>query len=277
MPWSSSDPAAERVRASSPKTTGTIGDGWPGRSRSTLARRRVMSSLPSVEPMTPTAARAAAVSAGERAVVKMYERARFTISSVRWAGPATKPPRAPTVFDSVPMRSASRPVRSGSGPRTACASSSTSNAPRRAHSAARASTSATSPSIENTESVTTTERSAGTVVSRCSTWSRSRWWYTSTRARLRRHPSMIDAWFSSSEHMSTPGAPNVVRTPRFVANPVGKSTARSVPFQSASAVSRSACTGREPTIRRAEPDPAPHRSSAACAAATTSECWVRPR
>src|SRR5439155_1300353 len=82
---------------------------------------RGQGSMPSVERMTPTAVRAAAVSAGESAVVKMYERARFTISSVRWAGPATKPPRAPTVFDSVPMRSASRPVRSGSGPRTACA------------------------------------------------------------------------------------------------------------------------------------------------------------
>ena len=48
---------------------------------------------------------------------------------------------------------------------------------------------------------------------------------------------------------------------------MGKSTARSVPFHAASAASSSACTGREPTIRRAEPDPAPHRSRAAWAAA----------
>ena len=39
----------------------------------------------------------------------------------------------------------------------------------------------------------------------------------------------------------------------------------------------SECTGRDPTINRADPDPAPHRSSAAWAAATTSGCWVRPR
>ena len=41
---------------------------------------------------------------------------------------------------------------------------------------------------------------------------------------------MIDAWFSSSEQTSVPGPPNVVSTPRFAANPVGKSTAASVCF-----------------------------------------------
>ena len=66
---------------------------------------------------------------------------------------------------------------------------------------------------------------------------------------------MIDAWFSSSEHTSVPGPPNVVSTPRFAANPVGKSTAASVCFQSASARSSSEWTGREPTIRRAAPEP----------------------
>ena len=49
------------------------------------------------------------------------------------------------------------------GPSTACASSSTSSAPCRAHSSTSASTSATSPSIENTVSVTTSARRGAAV------------------------------------------------------------------------------------------------------------------
>ena len=82
---------------------------------------------------------------------------------------------------------------------------------------------------------------------------------------------MIDAWLSSSEQTSAPGPPNVVSTPRFAAKPVGKSDrALRRRFQSASSRSSSECTGREPTMRRAAPEPAPQRSSAACAAATTA-------
>ncbi len=88
---------------------------------------------------------------------------------------------------------------------------------------------------------------------------------------------MIEAWLSSSETISTSSEPKVVRTPRFAAKPVGNSTARSAPFHDASSSSSSVWTGREPTMRRAEPEPAPQRSSAACAAATTARCWVSPR
>ena len=43
---------------------------------------------------------------------------------------------------------------------------------------------------------------------------------------------------------------------------------RSVPFQLASAASRSSCTGRDPTTRRLAVAPVPHRSMAVCAAPT---------
>src|SRR5262249_60136072 len=96
------------------KATGAGGGGGRGRGRSTLVRRRAVRSRPSGDRITSTPASAAAVSAGEGAVVKMYERARFTTSSVYRAGPATKPPSAPTVLDRGPIRTASTPMRSGS-------------------------------------------------------------------------------------------------------------------------------------------------------------------
>src|SRR5437762_1383203 len=89
-------------------------------------------------------------------------------------------------------------------------------------------------------------------------WSRSAWRKTATRARPRRQPSMIDAWLSSSLTTVTPGVAKVASTPRLAAKPDGKTTARSVRFQSARAASSSWCTGREPTMRRAAPEPAPH-------------------
>ena len=101
-PRSSSAAAASRARRSSPHTTGTIGEPWPGRSRSTCARRRATRPAPSALVSTPRAASAAAVSAGVDAVVKMYERARLTISAASGADAATNPPSEPSVFESVP-------------------------------------------------------------------------------------------------------------------------------------------------------------------------------
>ena len=91
-----------------------------------------------------------------------------------------------------------------------------------------------------------------------------------------RQPSMIEAWFSSSERTRTSGPPSTLSAPRLAAKPVGKQTAASVPFQSASAASSVACTGREPVTSRERPAPAPHRSSAACAAAMTAGCALKP-
>ena len=105
----------------------------------------------------------------------------------------------------------------------------------------------------------------------------SRCRYTVSAARESRHPSMTLAWFSSSESTRTPGPPRTVSTPKLAANPVGKQTAASVPFQSASASSSSLWMGRVPVTRRDAPDPAPHCSSASCAAATTAGCVLNPR
>ena len=88
---------------------------------------------------------------------------------------------------------------------------------------------------------------------------------------------MIDAWLSSSEQIRTSSSAKVVITPRFAAKPVGKRTADSVRFQSASAASSCVCTGRLPTMSRADPAPAPQWSSASWAAATTAGWRVRPR
>ena len=70
-PRSSSAAAAASARSSEPSTTGTIGDGCPGATTSTFARSLATSPSPSAERRTPSAARAAAVSGGLEAVVKM--------------------------------------------------------------------------------------------------------------------------------------------------------------------------------------------------------------
>ena len=62
---------AATARASSPRTTGTMGEGWPSRTRSTWLRSRATRPAPSGDRRTRTAANAAAVSAGVEAVVKM--------------------------------------------------------------------------------------------------------------------------------------------------------------------------------------------------------------
>ena len=103
-----------------------------------------------------------------------------------------------------------------------------------------ASTSAASPSIENTVSLTTSARRRAAVAEQRARDGRGRGGGRPRRRRgASRQPSMIDAWFSSSEQTSTPGPPNVVSTPRFAAKPVGKSAARGVAFHAASSCSSS--------------------------------------
>ena len=147
-----------------------------------------------------------------------------------------------------------------------------------AQSSISASTSAASPSIENTVSLTTSARRPP--CDRAGACAEVIEVAVAVHRRVggaSRQPSMIDAWLSSSEQTSTPAVPNVVSTPRFAANPVGKSAARSVPFHAASSRSSSLWIGRDPTMRRAEPAPLPQRSSASCAAAITAGCEVSPR
>ena len=228
------------ARRSSPTTTGTIGLGWPGRNNATLARRRSVRRRPSSPRTRPTAARAAAASTGEGAVVKMSDRARLTMRSTIGRGAATKPPTEPRAFDIVPTTTV-RPGRGVSGPSTACASSRTSSAPWCAQSSASSATGATSPSIENTASLATRHRCPACSARRCARSSRSTWRYTSTRARLRRAPSMMEAWFNSSLNTTVRSRPAAATSapiaPRFAANPLGNVTAASAPFHAASAAS----------------------------------------
>ena len=114
--------------------------------------------------------------------------------------------------------------------------------------------------------------------SNASTCSRSAWRYTATSARDRRQPSMIDAWLSASEQIERVGPAERGEHAEVRGEPGGEEHGRvRCASTSASAASSSEWTGREPTMSRAEPDPAPHRSSAACAAATTAGCCVSPR
>ena len=187
VPWAGARPApagpfaanaieTSTAACSPPITKGTIGEAtaWPGYKRVACLRSRRSRSWPSAERSTPRAAPAAAALAGAKAVVKMNERQLFTSISIITRRPATKPPWLPRTLDNVPTRSTSHGSWSKWGPSTAWASSSTKRAPCRAHVAARSVTGAASPSIENTESVTTTARpvhaSSSAATSRAPPW-----------------------------------------------------------------------------------------------------------
>ena len=113
---------------------------------------------------------------------------------------------------------------------------------------------ATSPSIENTVSVTTI---AGPSCARssASTWSTSPWRAISTRAA--RQPAAVDdrgvvELVADDEHARP--WPNVVSTPRLAAKPVGNSSAASASLPRRPARPRArGGSGRPPTIRRADP------------------------
>ena len=133
-----------------------------------------------------------------------------------------------------------------------------------------------SPSIENTVSDTMIGRTDDRA-SAASSLPRSPWGYTVTPERESRQPSMIDAWFSSSEKTRAPSVANTDSTERLAAKPVGNTTASSHRFHAASSDSRATCTGRVPVTRREAPEPEPQRSNASWAAATTTGCEASPR
>ena len=120
--------AARRRRGTARWATG---DRAAAGRRARAGERRAPRLPATARPATPRAR--PQLSAGVGAVVKMYGRARFSTSSIDRVEPATKPPSAPSVFDSVPIRRTSTSSgTSSSGPSTACASSTTSSAPSRA-------------------------------------------------------------------------------------------------------------------------------------------------
>ena len=73
-----------------------------------------------------------------------------------------------------------------------------------------------SPSMENTPSDTTSLRAKPPhEESFAARSSMSAWRYTTTAAPERRAPSIIDAWFSSSERITPPFPASAVSTPTF--------------------------------------------------------------
>ena len=97
------------------------------------------------------------------------------------------------------------------------------------------------------------------------------------RGTASRAPSTIDAWLSSSETMSAASMTESREHAEVRGEPGGKDDRLSCAFHPASSASSSWCTGREPVTSRDAPEPAPHRSSASCAASTTTGWVVRPR
>ena len=93
----------------------------------------------------------------------------------------------------------------------------------------------------------------------------------------RRQPSMMLAWFSSSETMRSPSCISVDTTPTFAVYPDWKTRAASVDLNRARRVSSSRCRDIVPAMVRTAPGPAPNSSIARQAAATTFGCVVRPR
>ena len=174
-----------------------------------------------------SAARAAATWGGASAQVKMKLRAALTSSSRSAAEPATNAPKEPSALPSVPTStstSASGTPASSALPRPPaprqpipCASSSSTSAPWRRAAASIGASGARSPSMLYTPSSTTRMRrcARATARSRSSSAPASPCANTCTAARERRHPSMMEAWTSSSDITASPGPTSAGITPRF--------------------------------------------------------------
>ena len=92
-------------------------------------------------------------------------------------------------------------------------------------------------------------------------------------ARLNRAPSMMLAWFSSSERIRS-SFPRIAATvPAFAAKPLWKTTEASVFLKAAILRSSSMWISIVPAMVRTEPEPTP-RSLSARSAASRSFGWV---
>ena len=96
-------------------------------------------------------------------------------------------------------------------------------------------------------------------------------------ALLRRQPSMMLAWFSSSEMTTSSLVRMAATVPALAAKPLWNTTVASVCLNSASRFSSSTCSVMVPAMVRTDPVPTPNSSSAASAALRSRGCVVRPR
>ena len=96
-------------------------------------------------------------------------------------------------------------------------------------------------------------------------------------ARLRRQPSMMLAWFSSSD-TTTSSLPRMAETvPALAAKPLWKTTTASVCLNSARRRSSSMWIAIVPAIVRTDPVPTPNRRVASIARSRSRGCVVSPR
>ena len=77
---------------------------------------------------------------------------------------------------------------------------------------------------------------------------------------------MIDAWYSSSETMTSSRVRIAETVPAFAAKPDGNISAASAPLNAANRRSSSRCTDVVPAIERTAPLPAPNSLAASAAA-----------
>ena len=96
-------------------------------------------------------------------------------------------------------------------------------------------------------------------------------------ARLSRQPSMMLAWFSSSETTTSSRVRIDDTVPALAVNPLWKTTTASVCLNSASRRSSSSCRSIVPAMVRTDPVPTPKRSMASSARCFSFGCVVRPR
>ncbi len=76
-------------------------------------------------------------------------------------------------------------------------------------------------------------------------------------ARLSRQPSMMLAWFSSSDTTTSSRVSTDDTVPALAANPLWKTTTASVCLNSASRRSSSSCRSIVPAMGRTDPVPTP--------------------
>ena len=90
-------------------------------------------------------------------------------------------------------------------------------------------------------------------------------------------PSMMLAWFSSSDTMRSVSPVTVGMTPVLAVNPDWNVSTASVCLNAASSASRASWSVIVPAIVRTAPEPAPNCSTASIAARFIRGWWVRPR
>ena len=96
-------------------------------------------------------------------------------------------------------------------------------------------------------------------------------------ARLKRAPSMMLAWFSSSDTTTSSLLRTAATVPAFAAKPLWNTTTASVFLNSASRRSSSRWMAIVPAIERTDPDPTPSWRTASIARSRKAGCVVNPR